>query len=122
MMTMFDDLAEKFYELEDGRYLVRIDGFQRERNNHKANPIRWDLTLMNEVKGTLPLKLSHVESDGGFRVLMEEIKRLGYPRPKNPGELEATLNDLKGSFVEVGLFTTDRIEGYREVRFIRKMV
>lgn len=122
MMTMFDDLAEKFYELEDGRYLVRIDGFQRERNNHKANPIRWDLTLMNEVKGTLPLKFSHVESDGGFRVLMEEIKRLGYTRPKNPRELEATLNDLKGSFVEVGLFTTDRIEGYREVRFIRKMV
>lgn len=121
-MTMFDDLKEKFYELEDGRYLVRINGFQRERANHNSKPIRWDLTLMNDVKGTLPVKFSHVETDGGFRILMEEIKRLGYTRPKQPEELEEILNDLKGSFVEIGLFTTDRIEGYREVRFIRKMV
>jgi hypothetical protein len=72
--------------------------------------------------GTLPPKFSHIETDGGFRILMEEIKRLGYPKPKSPEELEATLIDLKGTYAEIGLFTTDKIEGYREVRFIRKMV
>ncbi|WP_053366022.1 hypothetical protein [Bacillus sp. FJAT-27245] len=120
-MNQFEDIKEKFDELEDGRYLVRIDGFSREKTVNGARPIKWDLTLMNEVKGTLPVKFSHIETDGGFRILMEEIRRLGYSKPKSPEEFEAVLTSLKGTFAEIGLFTTDRIEGYREVRFIRKM-
>lgn len=121
-MEMFEDLKDKFHELEDGRYLVRIDGYCRERTKNDTRPIRWELALINEVKGTMPTKFSHVETDIGFRILMDELKRLGYSKPKTPHELEAILNDLKGSFIEIGLFTTDRVEGYREIRFIRKMV
>jgi hypothetical protein len=121
-LALFEDIVDKFYELEDGRYLVRIDGFYREKTKNDSRPIRWDISLMNEVKGTLPTKFSHIETDGGFRILMDELKRLGYSKPKSPEELEAILNDLKGCFIEIGLFTTDRSEGYREVRFIRKML
>lgn len=112
-MALFDDVKDKFYELEDGRYLVRIEGFYREKTKNGLTPIRWDLALMNDVKGTFPTKFSHIESDGGFRILMDEIKRLGYEKPKSPRELEAVLNDLRGCYIEIGLFTTDRIEGYR---------
>ncbi|OCA85616.1 hypothetical protein A8F94_12100 [Bacillus sp. FJAT-27225] len=121
-MGIFDDVKEKFDELEDGRYLVRIDGFSREKTVNNTRPIKWELTLINEVKGRLPAKFSHIETDGGFRILMEEIKRLGYAKPKSPAELEDILINLKGTYAEIGLFTTDKIEGYREVRFIRKMI
>lgn len=120
-MTLFEDVEDKFHELEDGRYLVRIEGFYREKTKNGLRPIRWDLALVNDVKGNLPTKFTHVETDGGFRILMEEIKRLGYERPKTPRELEAIMNDLRGCYIEVGLFTTDEREGYRDVRFLRKM-
>lgn len=120
-MTLFDDVEDKFYELEDGRYLVRIEAYYREKTKNGLRPIRWELTLMNDVKGILPTKFSHIETDGGFRILMDEIRRLGYEKPKTPRELEAILNDLRGSFIEIGLFTTDFLEGYREVRFLRKI-
>ncbi|MGG5253130.1 hypothetical protein ACQYAD_06505 [Neobacillus sp. SM06] len=120
-MGLFDDVEEKFYDIEDGRYLVRIEGFYREKTKNGLRPIRWDLVLINDAKGALPTKFSHIETDGGFRILMDEIKRLGYEKPKSARELEAVLNDLRGSYVEISLFTTDFQEGYRDVRFLRKM-
>lgn len=120
-MSLFDDVKDKFYNLEDGRYLVRVEGFHREKTKNGLRPIRWDLTLMNNVKGALPTKFSHVETDGGFRILIDELKRLGYEKPKSPEELEAILHELRGSYIEIGLYTTDFFEGYREVRFLRKL-
>lgn len=120
-MGLFDDLHEKFEVLEDGRYLVKVVGFTREKTKNGARPIRWNLELLNEVKGSLPPKFSHVETDAGFRILMDELRKLGLGKPKNAAELEEACNRLKGRIVEINLFTTNQAEGYREIRFIREL-
>ena len=120
-MGEFDDIEMKFQELEDGRYIVRIEGFKREKTIHQTKPIRWELKLMNESPLILPVKFSHIETDAGFQILMRELKNLGYAKPKKAGEFEEVLNDLRGSIVEVALTTTNKEEGYREIRFLRKL-
>lgn len=37
-MGEFDDIDMKFQELEDGRYIVRIEGFKREKPFIKQSP------------------------------------------------------------------------------------
>jgi hypothetical protein len=120
-MGLFDDLADKFAELEDGKYVVKIEGYVRERTKNNLMPIRWNLTLVDDTKGLLPTKFSHVDHDVGFRILMNELKALGYKKPKSPAEFEAILQSLIGCLVEVELITTDREEEFRMVRFVRKV-
>ncbi|MDQ0217276.1 hypothetical protein ELQ35_07925 [Peribacillus cavernae] len=120
-MDLFDDINEKFQELEDGKYIVRIESFRREKTGHNMKPIRWELKLMNESPLILPSKFSHIETDGGFQILMRELKNLGYSKPCSAREFEEILTSLKGSIVEVSVTTTNKDEGYREVRFLRKL-
>ncbi|PLT34388.1 hypothetical protein [Bacillus sp. V5-8f] len=120
-MGLFDDINPKFKELEDGRYIVRIEAFSREKTVHNMRPIRWELKLMNESPLVLPTKFSHIETDAGFQILMRELKNLGYAKPASARELEDILSDLKGSIVEVSVFTTNKYENYRDVRFLRSV-
>lgn len=120
-MGMFDDLFEKFTEIEDGNYVVKIEGFTREKTKNNVWPIRWQLKAVDEVKGVLPTKFNHVESDVGFRILLNELKQLGFQKPKTPKELESILHSLIGALVEVEIFTTDQEADYRVVRFVRRV-
>ncbi|RFU63463.1 hypothetical protein [Peribacillus glennii] len=120
-MGLFDDINPKFQELEDGRYIVRIEDYRREKTVHNMTPIRWDLKLMNESPLILPTKFSHIQTDAGFQILMRELKNLGYAKPASARECEEILSDLKGSIVEVSVFTTNKYQDYREVRFLRKL-
>ncbi|WP_153126213.1 hypothetical protein [Peribacillus tepidiphilus] len=120
-MGLFDDIEEKFMELEDGNYVVRIDGFSRERTVTGAKPLRWELTLLNDHSSPLPTKFSHIETNAGFQILLRELKSLGYNKPANSRELEEILNSLIGCIVEVHLNTTNREEGYREIKLLRKL-
>jgi hypothetical protein len=116
-VSMFEDLRNKFVEIADGNYIVRIEGFMREKTRNLTKPIRWDLTIIDDVRGSLPTKFSHIETDGGFNILRRELKQLGY-RPSSPEELEHALNDLKGKLVEVELLTDGE---YRNIRFVRRI-
>ncbi|MFJ7639310.1 hypothetical protein ACQKL0_05205 [Peribacillus sp. NPDC097264] len=120
-MGDFDDIHMKFQELEDGIYIVRIEGYKREKTIHQTKPIRWELKLMNESPLILPVKFSHIETDAGFQILMRELKNLGHSKPRNAREFEEVMTDLLGSIVEVSLTTTNKEEGYREVRFLRRL-
>ncbi|WP_142919156.1 hypothetical protein [Peribacillus saganii] len=120
-MGLFEDIEAKFNELEDGRYVVRVDGFKRDKTITNMNPIRWSLSLMNDYSAQLPAKFSHIETNAGFQILLRELKSLGYPKPKSAEEFEKILNSLKGSIVEVSVTTTNKEEGYREVKFLRKL-
>lgn len=120
-MGLFDDIDQKFQELEDGRYIVRIEDYRREKTVHNMKPIRWDLKLMNESPLILPSKFSHIETDAGFQILMRELKNLGYAKPGSAEEFEEILKALKGAIVEVSVTTTNKDQGYREVRFLRKL-
>ena len=120
-MGEFDDINMKFQELEDGRYIVRIEGFKREKTIHQTKPIRWDLKLMNESPLILPMKFSHIETNAGFQILMRELKSLGFSKPRSAKEFEEVMAELLGSIVEVSLTTTNKEEGYREIRFLRRL-
>lgn len=120
-MSEFDDIQSKFQELEDGNYIVRIEGYKREKTISHAKPIRWQLKLMNEKDLYLPVKFSHIETNAGFHILMRELKKLGFDKPKSVEEFEKTLDRLVGMIVEVKVMTTNEEEGYRDVRFLRKL-
>jgi hypothetical protein len=117
MMSLFEDLREKFIEIADGNYIVRVEGYTREKTRTNVKPIRWELTLIDDVKGSLPTKFSHIESDGGFNILRRELKQLGFT-PSSPEEFEAALNDLIGRLVEVEINTVGE---FRNIRFLRKI-
>jgi hypothetical protein len=116
-MSIFEDIRNKFVEISDGNYIVRVEGYMREETRTKAKPIRWHLTLIDDVTGILPTKFSHVETDGGFNILRRELKSLGF-NPSSPEELEEALSLLKGKLVEIELNTDG---DYRNIRFIRKI-
>ncbi|WP_050614597.1 hypothetical protein [Bacillus testis] len=120
-MSLFDDIEEKFRELPDGRYVVKVEGYSREKTIHGARPIKWQLRLMSDDPSQLPLKFSHIENNAGFHILMRELKELGYDKPKDAKELEILLNKLIGSLLEVQLSTTNKEEGYRDIKFLRKL-
>ncbi|PLS16485.1 hypothetical protein CVD28_15465 [Bacillus sp. M6-12] len=120
-MGLFEDIKEKFNELEDGRYVVRVEGFKRDKTIRNSNPIRWELSLMNDYSAQLPAKFSHVETNAGFQILLRELKNLGYSKPGSAEEFEEILNSLRGAIVEVSVTTTNKEEGYREVKFLRKL-
>ncbi|MDQ7863727.1 hypothetical protein RCO48_29715 [Peribacillus frigoritolerans] len=75
-MGEFDDINMKFQELEDGRYIVRIEGYKREKTIHQTKPIRWDLKLMNESPLILPVKFSHIENECRFSDTDARIEEL----------------------------------------------
>lgn len=120
-MGLFDDIEEKFQELPDGYYVVKIEGYSRERTVHGAKPLKWQLTLMSDDQKQLPTKFSHIETNAGFHILLRELKELGFQKPKDAKELEDVLNQLIGSLVEVHVTTTNKEEGYRDVKLIRKL-
>jgi hypothetical protein len=115
-MSMFDDIWDKFQRLEDGFYSVRIEDYIRKPTRFGDRPIRWVLTVLDDVKGILPTKFSHIESEGGFKLLLSELKQLGL-HPTNPHELEQALNSLKGAMIEVALFTDG---DHQNIRFVRR--
>ncbi len=120
-MDLFEDIEEKFQELPDGAYVVKVEGYSREKTIHGARPLKWRLALMNEGGGELPTKFSHIETNAGFHILIRELKELGFEKPKDAKELEAILNILLGSLLEVHVITTNKDEGYRDVKLIRKL-
>lgn len=120
-MGIFDDLEEKFQELPDGYYVVRVEGYSREKTIHGVKPLKWQLKLMNEESGQLPTKFSHIETNAGFHILLRELKELGISKPKNANEFEEVLNSLIGCLLEVHVSTTNKEEGYRDVKLIRKL-
>lgn len=120
-MSLFDDLEEKFLELPDGYYVVRVDGYSRDKTIHGLRPLKWQLKLMSEESGQLPTKFSHIENNAGFHILLRELKELGISKPQNASHLEEALNSLIGSLVEVHVVTTNKEEGYRDVKMLRKL-
>lgn len=120
-MGIFDDIEEKFLEIPDGHYVVKVEGCTREKTIHGARPLKWQLKLMSDDHIQLPTKFSHIETNAGFHILLRELKELGYQKPQNAGELEDILNSLKGSLLEVHVITTNKEEGYRDIKFIRKL-
>ncbi|MGM9923272.1 MAG: hypothetical protein ACI35R_03340 [Bacillus sp. (in: firmicutes)] len=120
-MGIFDDLEEKFLELPDGRYIAKVEGYSREKTIHGARPLKWQLKLMGEESAQLPTKFSHIETNAGFHILLRELKELGYNKPGNAEELEHILQSLAGSLVEVQIRTTNKEEGYRDVKLLRKL-
>ncbi|MGM9928223.1 MAG: hypothetical protein ACI35P_09760 [Bacillus sp. (in: firmicutes)] len=120
-MGLFDDIEEKFLELSDGCYVVKVEGYSREKTIHGARPIMWQLQLMNEEHMQLPTKFSHIENNAGFHILLRELKELGFPKPRNTKELEEILNSLIGCLLEVQVTTTNKEEGYRDIKLIRKL-
>ncbi|WP_110929237.1 hypothetical protein [Bacillus massiliglaciei] len=120
-MGEFDDIENKFQELEDGRYIVRIEGYKRESTINQTKPIRWDLKLMNDSPYILPMKFSHIETDAGFQILMRELKQLGFSKPRSTREFEDVLSSLLGSIIEINLVTTNEKENYRDIRFVRRL-
>ncbi|MFS0782492.1 hypothetical protein [Bacillus sp. 1P06AnD] len=120
-MGLFDDVEDKFKELQDGSYVVKVEGFSREQTIHGAKPIMWQLRLMSNDQGQLPLKFSHIENNAGFHILMRELKDLGYGKPANSQEFEAIIHSLVGCLLEIQLTTTNKEEGYRDIKFLRKL-
>lgn len=117
-MSIFNNIKNKFIVIQDGRYAVRVEGYTYEKTQNNVMPIRWELKLMEDIKGVLPTKFSHVETDAGFEILMNELVQIGFLRPVSPEELESTLNSLIGKLVEVEIQTDG---DYRNIRFIRKL-
>ena len=120
-MGLFEDIEEKFRELPDGFYVVKVEGFSREKTIHGARPLKWQLKLMNDGNNQLPTKFSHIETNAGFHILIRELKELGFHKPQNAKELEDILQSLVGSLLEVNVMTTNKEEGYRDIKFIRKL-
>lgn len=120
-MGMFDDIGQMFQELEDGRYIVRIENYYRKKTNHNLNPLCWELKLMNESSLVLPMKFSQIETNYGFQILMRELKNLGCLKPTSAAEFEEVLTSLKGAIIEVNITTTKQNEGLRDIRFLRKL-
>ncbi|WP_019242496.1 MULTISPECIES: hypothetical protein [Bacillus] len=120
-MGIFDDIEEKFQEIPDGHYVVRVEGYSREKTIHGAKPLKWQLKLMHDEDIQLPTKFSHIETNAGFHILLRELKELGYQKPQNARELEDILNSLIGCLLEIYVVTTNKEEGYRDVKLIRKL-
>lgn len=121
-MGLFDDVEEKFMELPDGHYIVKVEGYSREKTVHGTRPLKWQLKLMSDESIQLPTKFSHIENNAGFHILLRELKELGFPKPQNAKELEELLNSLIGSLLEVQIITTNKEEGYREIKLVRKLL
>jgi hypothetical protein len=115
-VSKFDDIWDKFQRLEDGFYTVRIEDYVRKTTMNGDKPIRWVLTVVDDVRGILPTKFSHIETEGGFKLLLNELKQLGL-RPTNPDELQKGLDSLIGETVEIALFTENE---HQNIRFVRK--
>ncbi|MGN1401899.1 MAG: hypothetical protein ACI4XL_10390 [Bacillus sp. (in: firmicutes)] len=120
-MGLFEDIEERFHELPDGYYVVKIEDFSRDKTINGARPLKWSLRLIEEGPGELPAKFSHIETNAGFHILLRELRELGFHKPQNAKELEEILQSLKGSLVEIRLVTTNKAEGYRDIKLIRRL-
>ncbi|QGG48906.1 hypothetical protein [Heliorestis convoluta] len=85
--------------LKDGKYIARIEHWERVTLRDGRRPVKWQLRLIGALEGTLLNKFHWIDKEGGRRLFLKELQRIG-KSPTTGAEIERDLQALVGSLIE----------------------